>query len=600
MPAPSPLTADATLVTFTIKVNGSAISDAYQVVSVEVNKEINRIPTALIVLRDGSPSEQAFPISDSSDFIPGNPIVITAGYQSTEEQIFSGIIVQQGLKIDKEDSLIEVVCKDKAVKMTVGRKNTYFNSGDSPVKDSDLISTITGTYGLTATVTATTVNHNQIYQHYSTDWDFVLARAEANGMVVVVDDGAININAPTVSGTAVLGVAYGDSLLEMESRIESVDQYPSVEATSWDPATQKIVTSTGSDPTVNEQGNLDSSTLSAVVGLTKFTLQSSALVAEDELQSWANAAQLKSWMSRLRGRIRFQGSALAKPDKLIELSGVGERYNGNIYLRSVTHFIESGDWVTEADFGLEPIPFAEANPIFVPPAQGLLPPVHGLQIGVVKKINEDAAGHFRVQVTLPLMQNDGQAVWARMATFYATGTAGAYFYPEVSDEVVVGFFDDDPRSPVILGMLHSSKNAAPYTPDDKNTFKAIVSKSLVKMEIDDDKKILTLTTPGNNKIVFSDDAKSITISDQNSNTITMSSDGIKLDSGKDVVISAKGKISMSAAQNIEASSSGGDFSGAGVNVKLTAQAQLTAAGNATAEISSSGQTTVKGSIVMIN
>ncbi|MDQ3112385.1 MAG: type VI secretion system tip protein VgrG [Bacteroidota bacterium] len=600
MPAPSPLNATTTLVTFTVKVNGSPISDSYQVVSIEVNKEINRIPTALIVLRDGSPSEQSFPISDSSDFIPGNPIVIMAGYQSSEEQIFSGIIVQQGLKIDKEDSLIEVVCKDKAVKMTVGRKNTYFNSGDSPVKDSDLISTITGTYGLTATVDSTTVSHSQIFQHYSTDWDFLVARAEANGMIVAVDDGAVNVNAPKVSGTAVLGVTYGDSLLEMESRIESVDQYPSVQATSWDPATQKIVQSAGSDPTVNEQGNLTSSTLSGVVGLTNFSLQSSALVAEDELQAWANAAQLKSWMSRLRGRVRFQGSALAKPDTLIALDGVGERYNGNIYLRGVTHIIEGGDWVTEADFGLEPIPFAETNPVFVPPAQGLLPPVHGLQIGVVKAIKADALGHFRVQVTLPLMQNDGQAVWARMATFYATGTAGAYFYPETGDEVVVGFFDDDPRCPVILGMMHSSKNAAPYTPDDKNTFKAIVSKSLVKIEIDDDKKIITVTTPGKNMIVLSDDAKSITLTDQNSNTITMDSNGIKLDSGKDVTISAKGKVTISATQNIEASSSGGDFSGAGVNVKLTAQAQLTAKGNASAELSAAGQTTVKGAMVMIN
>jgi Rhs element Vgr protein len=565
-----------------------------------VNKELNRIPTAMIVLRDGSPSEQSFPISDSSDFIPGNPIIITAGYQSTETQIFSGIIVQQGLKIDKEDSLIEVVCKDKAVKMTVGRKNTFFNSGDSPVKDSDLISTITGTYGLSGTVAATTVNHNQIFQHHSTDWDFLVARAEANGMIVAVDDGDVNVNAPKVSGSAVLSVTYGDSLLEMDSRIESIDQYPAVQATSWDPAQQKIVQSSGSDPTVNEQGNLTSSTLSGVVGLTTFALQSSAIVAEDELQTWANAQQLKSWMSRLRGRIRFQGSALAKPDTLIALDGVGERYNGNVYLRSVTHVIEGGDWITEADFGFEPIPFAETNAISVPPAQGLLPPVHGLQIGVVKKINEDPAGHFRVQVTLPMMQNDGQAVWARMATFYATGTAGAYFYPEVGDEVVVGFFDDDPRSPVIIGMMHSSKNAAPYTPDDKNTFKAIVSKSLVKIEINDDKKIITVTTPGNNKIVLSDEAKSILLSDQNNNTVTMDSNGIKLDSAKDVTISAKGKISMTAVQNIEATSSGGDFSGGGINVKLTAQAQFAAAGNATAEISSSGQTVVKGSIVMIN
>jgi uncharacterized protein (DUF2345 family) len=100
--------------------------------------------------------------------------------------------------------------------------------------------------------------------------------------------------------------------------------------------------------------------------------------------------------------------------------------------------------------------------------------------------------------------------------------------------------------------------------------------------------------------VLSDDAKSITLKDQNNNTITMDSSGIKLDSAKDVTIAAKGKISLSATQNCEIASSGGDFSGAGVNVKLTAQAQLTAAGNAQAEISSSGQTVVKGSIVMIN
>jgi Rhs element Vgr protein len=600
MPAPSPLIADATLVTFTVSVNGTALADSYQVLSIEVNKEVNRIPIAIITLRDGSASDQTFPASDSADFIPGNPITITAGYQSTETQIFSGIIVQQGLRIDAEDSMLEVVCKDLAVKMTVGRKNLYFNSGDSPVKDGDMLSTLIGNYGLTADVGTTTVQHNQIYQNNSSDWDFLVARAEANGLIVVVDDGTVSVKAPVVSGTAVLTVAYGDALLEMDSRLESVDQYAAVEASSWDPATQKIVKASGSDPSVNAQGNITSSTLSSVVGLSKFFLQSSAHLAEDELQGWANALQLKSWMAKVRGRIRFQGSSLAKPGKLITLEGVGARYNGDIFIRSVTHQIEEGDWVTEAEFGLEPGWFSEANPVAPPPAQGLLPPVHGLQIGVVKKTDADPAGHFRVQVTLPLMQNDGQTLWARMATFYATGTAGAYFYPEIGDEVVVGFFDDDPRSPVILGMLHSSKNAAPYTPDDKNTFKAIVSKSLVKIEIDDDNKVITVITPGKNSVVLSDKDKSIVLKDQNSNQITMDSSGITIKSAKDVTIEAQGKVAITATQNAEVTSSGGDVKATGVNVALTANAQLKAAGTASAEISSSGQTVVKGSIVMIN
>ncbi|MCU0435213.1 MAG: type VI secretion system tip protein VgrG [Bacteroidia bacterium] len=597
--APSPLTADATLATFTIKVNGTALQSSWQVVSVEVNKALNRISQARFVLRDGSASGEGFTISDAAVLVPGNPVIITAGYNSTEKQIFKGIIIQQGLNITQDDSQLEVLCKDVAVKMTVGRKNLYFNSGTSPVKDSDLMSKLIKASGASATVTATTVDQSQIYQHYSTDWDFVLSRAEANGMVVVVDDGKVSVKAPGVSGTAVLGVAYGSSLLEMEATLEATEQYSAVSASSWDVAQQKIITASGSNPSVNSQGNITSSTLSSVVGLSKFNLQSAALVPQAELKAWADAQQLKSWMSRLRGRIRFQGSSLAKPDTLIDVSGVGQRYNGSLYIRSVTHTIEDGDWITEAEFGLEPGWFSEQIPISAPPAMGMIPPVHGLQIGVVKQIHKDPDNNFRVNIKLPLMGDDGKAVWARMATFYATNGAGAYFYPEVNDEVVVGFFDDDPRAPVILGMLHSSKNKSPYTPEQKNAFKAIVSKSKLKIEIDDDKKILTITTPGNNKMIFSDDAKSITIADQNNNSIKMESGGITIDSAKDITISAKGNIKIDAMQQT-AISAKTDMKVTGLNTKITAQAQLVASGTANSEFSSSGPCIVKGALVKIN
>jgi hypothetical protein len=54
---------------------------------------------------------------------------------------------------------------------------------------------------------------------------------------------------------------------------------------------------------------------------------------------------------------------------------------------------------------------------------------------------------------------------------------------------------------------------------------------------------------------------------------------------------ATGKVSVKATQDLEMT---------GMNIKQTAQMALTAKGTASAELSASGQTVVKGGIVMIN
>ena len=48
-----------------------------------------------------------------------------------------------------------------------------------------------------------------------------------------------------------------------------------------------------------------------------------------------------------------------------------------------------------------------------------------------------------------------------LATLDAGKERGTFFRPEIGDEVVVGFLNDDPRHPVILGMCHSSAKPAP-------------------------------------------------------------------------------------------------------------------------------------------
>ena len=595
--ADSPALDSTGVVKLTITSDGSPLADSIKIVSVEINKTINRISIARIVVLDGDMPEDAFPVSDADSFKPGAAIKISAGYEQTDESVFEGIVIRHGLKITGNNyARLVIECRDKAVGMTVGRKNANYVDQ----KDSDIITKLIGNCtGLTADVGSTDTQYKELVQYYCTDWDFMIARAEINGLLAIVDAGTVTVKAPQTSAAAVLAVTYGVDLMEFHADIDARTQLTSVKGTTWDMATQAIQEQQASPQTLNEQGNLDAATLAKVIGLDAFRLQTPVAMESAALKAWADGQQLKAGLARIRGRMKFQGSAKAKPGELIELKGVGSRFSGNVFVSAVNHEIENGNWITEVEFGMPHNWFIEQQDVVAPAAAGLTPGIEGLQIGVVKKLDADPDGQYKVQVSVPVLQAETDGVWARLACFYGSDGIGAFFVPEIGDEVVLGYFNNDPSHPVILGSLYSSKRKPPYELTADNFTKAIVTKSKLKIEFNDDKKIVTIITPGNNKIVISDEDKSILLQDQNQNKVELKPDGIFVDSAKDIVMSAKGKVTISAVGNIE-STSKADIKSQGLNINNNANVGFVAKGAATAELSASGQTTVKGAMVMIN
>jgi uncharacterized protein involved in type VI secretion and phage assembly len=237
-----------------------------------------------------------------------------------------------------------------------------------------------------------------------------------------------------------------------------------------------------------------------------------------------------------------------------------------------------------------------ANPL----AAGRLPGVQGLHVGVVLKLDGDPAGESRIKVSVPVMGAAQDGVWARLAQFHASNAFGALFIPEVGDEVVLGFFDADPAHPVVLGSLYSSsQHPPPYAFAAGNNTKAVVTRTKLKVEFDEEKKVITIQTPAVNKIVLSDEGKSILLEDQNGNTVRLDQAGIALDSPKDIKLTAKGGITLDALNAIQITAKA-DVKASGLNVSCDAQVGFAAKGAATAELSAAGQTTVKGALVMIN
>ncbi|MEM1320091.1 MAG: type VI secretion system tip protein VgrG [Bacteroidota bacterium] len=592
----SPVTSKADLVTFSIKSQGKTIKDTDQVVSITVRKAANRISSCEIVLVDGSAAKQDFPVSDSDTFVPGAKIEVLAGYENSNTSIFQGIVVQQQLQIDSKNGPTLVVhCQDEAVKMTVGRKNAYFVE----TTDSAIFSELIGKYDLEADVSSTDVQLKEVVQYYATDWDFLLSRTEVNGMVCMVEDGKIAIKRPEELTEEVLSLTYGYDIYAFDATIDAVSQLQSVQANAWDMDSQSVINANATPGNIN-QGNLSTSELAKVVGLDNYDLQSAGALEESQLEVWAKAEGTKSTYAKVRGAVKFQGSALAKPGTLVQLKGFGKRFNGKGFVSGVEHRISDGNWVSTAQLGLSPDWFTETVRTEAPLAAGLLPGIQGLQIGKVQQIHDDPDGEFRVLVTLPLIQSSDDGVWARLANFSATNEAGAFFYPEVEDEVVVGFLNDDPRYPVILGSLYSSSRQAPEEPDEENTIKAIVTREKLKITFDEEKRIITIITPGENQLILSDEDQGITLSDQNNNSIKLSSSGIDINSASNINIKATESITIDGPSGLTATASSGSISLSAISISHTADVEYSVNASASASFSSQGELFINGAMVMIN
>ncbi len=532
--------------------------------------------------------------------IPGAKLDISIGYDGTDTLVFSGLVYRQGLQITENgNSQLIVDATDNAIKMTLARHSAVYEK----MSDGDLIGKLIGNAGLSKSVGSTGAALPVIVQYYSTDWDLMVMRAELNSMVVTVEAGKVTVDKPDTSKSPVLTLTYGDSILAFRSDMDASTQYaPSaIQSFAWDPATQALLQSGTASASVTEAGNISSATLAKVFDISPYPQVTGGEIDKTGLTSWSSGDLLKAKLAKIRGNVSFAGSALAKPGTMVTLAGLGDRFNGDVYVSGVHQSLSEGFWITTAEFGLSPNWFAATAPnIPAPGASGQLPPINGLQTGIVQKIDGDPDGEFRVYVTLPILQATGQTgVWARLGSFYASKGIGAEFYPETGDEVVVAFMNDDPRFPVIVGSLYSKKNNPPVPPDAANKQKTIVTKSKLRIDFFEDKKIIELSTPDGHSITMDDTGKTIIIKDSTGNKATFASGGITLESAANMELKAKGNISIQAGANLALKATA-NLTAEGLTVKNTAQTSFEAAGNAQAKISSSGILIVQGSLVKIN
>ena len=599
MNPPSPTQLAGAEVTVRISAGGQPLNSSYQLISLDIWTGVNKIPKARLVLADGSPNQATFPISETTALIPGAALEISLGYDGEASPVFAGLVYQQGIEVVQDGfSTLIVEAADRAMVMTLARKNAVFDN----LSDAAVMRQLIEQAGLQAQVSATSPVQPSIVQFYCSDWDLLLLRAQMNGMVAITADAGITVAPPDTGSEPVLTLTYGMSILDFRAEMDASTQYAAsaMQSFAWNPATQAVTASGHASSSVAAPGNIDSETLARVFGVKQFVQQTAATLPEAELTTWSSAGLMLSRLAKIRGMVRFQGSALAVTGAMVTLAGLGDRYNGAAWVSGVHHQVAAGKWSTSASIGLSPQWFAATAPqIAAPGASGQLPAAANLQTGLVVKTDADPDGQYRVQVSLPLLQAEGATLWARLGSLYATNGAGTEFYPEVGDEVVVAFMNGDPRFPVILGSLYSQKNPPPVPPDAANNQKAIVTRGKLRIDFYEDAGAVEISTPGKQSVRLDDQAGTLTLKDSHGNSITMAAGGISIDSASAITLSAKTDISLAAQGSLSLKGSAGVSIG-GATVAAKADTSFSAQGGTDAKLASGGMVTVQGALVKIN
>ncbi len=187
---------------------------------------------------------------------------------------------------------------------------------------------------------------------------------------------------------------------------------------------------------------------------------------------------------------------------------------------------------------------------------------------VVNVLDPDSRN--RVQVRLynadGVTGQDGP-VWARVAVPFAGGNRGAFFIPDVGDEVVVAFLAGDPRSPIVLGSLWNGQDSAPVSIGgsgqsvDRWVITGKAGTAIAIVEQPASSATLTLSTPGGLTGTLTDQDGSITLTNTAQTSVRIDSTGITINAPTaQVQVTAASQVNVSApAMNVSAAMS--TFSG---------------------------------------
>jgi uncharacterized protein involved in type VI secretion and phage assembly len=252
-----------------------------------------------------------------------------------------------------------------------------------------------------------------------------------------------------------------------------------------------------------------------------------------------------------------------QPGDTVEVADCGD-LDGKYVVSAIEHRVEAGTASTRLIAG-------SRHPDGIAGGGGGM--LHGRTPGLMmaKVTNiDDPENLGRVKVKFLGLDESQESEWARVLSMAAGPNTGATMLPEVNDEVLVTFEDNDVRRPIVLGSVYSSKTTLPELKREGGKFTHV-----------------TLMERFGHQILMwgTGSEQGITIKLKNKGEITIDHEGTRLvgvQGKKTTITQGQSKIEMTDQGNITIE---------GTNITLKAQSKLA--------FESQGQAALKGATVAV-
>ncbi|MCY0931978.1 VgrG-related protein [Streptomyces sp. H27-H1] len=389
-----------------------------------------------------------------------------------------------------EITSLEAVCEDMMTYLVVRgydlshalqrarRTRTFVNT-----KDSDIAARIAAEAKLKrGTIEETKYVHRHLAQIAQTDWDFLQARARANGFEMGVTGSEFHFRRasaaapatglkmrPALDATPTL--TFKGNLISFLPRLSATERLPrQVEVRTWDEERTEVVVATAPVRTASAgpvlgagKGSVGAPAaagkLGSLAGATDAHLIVDHPVGAGADIAVAAEALAQGVAERMAGTAaeaegRAIGSSAIQAGRPVQVEGVPQPFCRSWMVTQARHTFCEDEGGYYTDF------FAHGSddlslPGMASSAQdsGADRRARGMMCGIVTNV-ADPTGRNRVRVRLPLLSPDFETDWVRVVQ-PGGNRGGAVFVPEVGDEVLVAFEWDDVNRPIVIGGMRN-------------------------------------------------------------------------------------------------------------------------------------------------
>lgn len=524
-------------------------------------------------------------------------IVMSHNGRHDEDPIFIGEVTSIGAEYRRtgpdDPMYVTVTCFDKSQHLTrVRESQTYLKQTYS-----DIVKKVAKSRGLRCEADSTAFKYDHVVQADQTPWEFINYMASRVGYDVYVSDDTLYFKKPEKTKGDGIELVWGETLSQFSASASIAFQVKKVQVRGWDPKSQKAIVGTAVTGRMGFQAALGETKSGADIALATVKADETFIgnwPVVDQKEAKAVAESLVYDMERdyvhAEGATTI-GMAEILPGKLVDVKGVGKRFDGTYMVTSTTHRYGGMEgYTTSFTVGGN-----RADTLSGPmgdPANAR-PTYPGVVIAIVTN-TKDPDEINRVKVKYPWLydgRDEIESDWTRIAVPDAGQDRGFQWLPEINDEVLVAFEHGDINRPYVIGSLWSGKNKPPLSAADAANNYVIKSRSGHTITLNDEQgkeQIIIRDKTGNNEIVI----------DSKANTMT-----IKID--KDITLEAGGKIDIKGAQAISIASAQQDVTidcnnfkvNAKQNAEITATASMNLKATGQMNIEASGPTAIKGAMV---